>query len=476
MIQRLTVTKKICIIGFGPTAQAFIASMMQKAGATPDVKYEITVIEQRNANFQRRQRLVDIKPGVLLAEESWESFLAKITKIRNRITENGDLLDDTSAPIVNLNARQKFLRKLFRQSIVALCRQIIVKNFSIKSLQKALFEQIESTKLENVSVNLKFETMVDSINLTNKKLTIRSSKEIDQPSLDFDTLIICEGCKRNFTKQINEAVLKENINIPIFDFESFPYQLPMNNAACLLTVNSFDRTKTRSYFYLSTDDYRAKLAALGWKSPNGNEALPTYIVDNNMYKDKLSIKEWKRVVFVASEIPEEISEINDLNLRKQKVMAWIKAIASYQLQLPEECFDVSKCKDGGDEFDSLTMFETNTQYVKQPVMILPNNAEVLLLGDCSMSSLYQAGYSSCIGLNEAIIVADCILARNKDSASRFELFSQAYQAYQQNIGRLLENSQHSRPYLSQIRFFEKSMIGAGKINLFRTPQPTAFSN
>lgn len=471
MNQTFTKVKKICVIGFGPTAQAFIASMMQKASATPDVKYEITVIEKRNKKFQRRQRLIDVQPGALMCEESWEDFLTNISRFRNKMTEDGELLDDQnlSNKATNLNARQTFLRKLLRQSIVLLCRQTAVKNFSIKSLQEALLEQIESEQLENVTIKINFETIITELNLTKKTLSTYTLNGEDAKH-EFDTLIICEGSKRIVVDQVKNAIAKEHLNVMPFEFESFSYQLPKYNAACLLTMNHSDLTKKRPGFSFTADGLRAKLVSLGWKSPNENVFLPMGIVDTNIYKEKLGMHEWKPAIFIVSEIPDCIASISDSSLRNEKILEWIKALASYHFQLPEECFQVSKSKDSNDDLAALSFFESDTQYVKHPVLTLPNDAQVVLLGDCSMSSVYRAGFSSSIGLNESIVAANCLIAKNEDPVSRFEPLNRVYQAFQQRVGRYLESS----PY-SHARFFQNNLSSSGKNDQFPPHQITALS-
>lgn len=71
-----------------------------------------------------------------------------------------------------------------------------------------------------------------------------------------------------------------------------------------------------------------------------------------------------------------------------------------------------------------------------------------------MSPVYQAGTSSSMGLNEAIVAASCITAGNASLETLcFEPLNDVYQSYQQNIDKKLRASPHSKLYLSPALLF-----------------------
>ena len=404
--QDIPQVEKIAVIGVGPTGLAFISSLLEKAKSTPGKKYEITVIEKRSAEFTRWQRLVDIKPNVSWSEQSWESFINSSVRSSSADTNN---------------IRQKFIEKFRKQESLALSRQVIVKNVSTKELQNALLEKIKSAKVDNVSINWNAETKVDKINLTEKTL-ITTTKSGDISPHEFDTLVVCEGAghngEREFVNQINRAIQDEKINVTPFHFEPFSHQLPEHNAAGLFTIKSanqnpgFQSYLKKGYvdnFKLSRKEAAKKIMKLGWVPPSEDVTMPMYILDNNLYKGKLGVKNWKPKIFVASEIPDAIAKINDSNLKQEKIKEWLTILISYNLQLPPDYFEIVVKKNNGVDVDAISAFDTLAQSVNYPALTLPNGAQVVLLGDCSLSSIYQAGISSGIGLNESIVAADCIV-------------------------------------------------------------------
>lgn len=442
-------SEKICVVGMGPTGLAFIASMLEKTKKLPLKSYEITVFEKRSSQFTRRQRLVDIKPNVLMSEDSWESFLSHLFLDA----------DNSSDELSQMNARQKFIRKLSRQSMTFICRQANIKNFSIKALQKAILEHILTHEIKNVSINWQTEVIIDDINISKQLLTIKDRSE-SKIQYEFDTLVICEGATRTITKQINAAVLSEGINTEPFQFQAFSNQLPRRNVSCLLSINILQEniSKERLNFNFQKLEFAKKLFDLGWHPSTENIEFPTFVLDDNLYKGAIGINNWRPKAFITSEIPEAILAIANQEMRQQKMMEWITILASYRLRLPVECFEIAAEKIIENNILMLMDFDSKAEYVNNPVMKLPGKGQIILLGDCSLSPVYQAGISSTIGLNEAIIAATCITSRHLTSEKKdcFEGVNKAHQSYQKRIDGFIKNSIYASLFHNKINAAENS--------------------
>lgn len=414
--------EKICVVGAGPAGLAAIAQLLETAKKDPSKKYEITLIEKRSlTDFKRRQKVI-INPQTIIPgskkETRWDEFCKQLFDPNNelKLDQQGRLLGANHQPIINLNKRQKFLRKLMQQREDF--EQTIFRNFSIKDLQNALLEHIKDTNSQSpqVKIELHEETIITEVDIQNKQLTTNNNT-----SIPFDTLLICEGETRETTKKISEAIQKTEPKTKPFTYSPFSQQgnqyhcavrlkLKTTKLACELDLNDHPRHKVKK-----------QLRQLGWDSPG----LPIFVAESNaamftLYDDK------NPRLFIASEIPKVIYDCQDKNIKRKRIIEWAKILASYRFGIPVDEFDVDiKGEDTTHQLNATT-FQSNMGYVDNPVRILPNGAQFILLGDAAISPCYMIGLSSTMALHQAMTTVDCLTTPSTEDNNRLKPLLRQY--------------------------------------------------
>ena len=143
-------TKKITVIGAGLSGLVSIIECINKAKQNPSDFFELSIIEKRSLNFNRRQKLIicrlnEFRSGTFPATY-WQEFCEKnfdpYGDIKRQFNQFNQIDTQRMKPS---NYREKFLYKLWRQENYyehKIRNTFVFKNFSIKELQLALYEHI----------------------------------------------------------------------------------------------------------------------------------------------------------------------------------------------------------------------------------------------------------------------------------------------------------------------------------------------
>ncbi|CEK09650.1 hypothetical protein [Legionella hackeliae] len=413
----------VAVVGAGAAGLSAIASLIEEAKNNPSVELRIHVIEKRK-EFTRRQKLIIPKDEVLPAQElKWDTFCRELFDPKNelRVNEAGELVDRNKKPIVNLNKRQKLLRKLLRQTDDLPSP----KNFSIKSLQEALKEHIDSQTLTNIKLNWPPETKANAVDL-NKKTIVLDNNEV----INFDYLLLCEGEQRELTQQINKTI-NTDFTSSMTPFSYKKMGVPTYNMAARLTVKPLEKGQSYHDFlakHRKKIDLRLKdLQPYGWSIEEGD---PDFIFDDNLYKERFKDPNWTPRLFVASRIP-ELLHTSSTSIKRRKTLEWASLFAAVRVQIPAENFVIDE-KGESEKQANVGTFISDIKYVDDPVRRLPNGGYIILLGDCAMSPYYPAGFSSAIAMCEARIAAACIV-HSHQKTNQFMALVAKYHIYEKYI-------------------------------------------
>ncbi|KTC84851.1 hypothetical protein [Legionella brunensis] len=420
---------KICIVGIGPCGLSLIVSLLEEAKKYPSKRFELNVIEKRDFAFKRRQKLI-IPAANLTGEHElrWDDFCKKLFDPTDKLQLNhkGDLVDSDGIPLENINKRQKLLRKWMRQPELFTEKLNIPKNFSIRSLQEALKEHIDETKVDNVAIHWYCETQIHNVDL--QQQTVTSDSDLEIP---FDFLFVCEGERRELTQQINAKIKSDfSHKLPPFTYEKLG--VPSYHMAARLTVKPLSSNYSNYHQFLKQKRTKVsfdinELQKFGWNPKDEIDA----IFDDNLYKEHFADTNWKPRLFIASPIPKNIHAQTPVTKRKT-VSQWASFFAAVRAKIPQENF-VIDTKGEDEKNQNITTFLSDIHYVDNPVRRLPTGGFIILLGDCAMSAYYPIGFSSAIAMNEAFAAA-CDATRDNDEDeddNRFNLLIEKYNLFQQ---------------------------------------------
>ncbi|WP_419420768.1 FAD-dependent oxidoreductase [Legionella sp. D16C41] len=457
---------KIVIIGAGPAGLAMAASLTEeirkaetksvdsnlKAAVSssvaekaddrdPSTSYEISIVEKRDLDFKRRQKLIITpdKQKTLLTQLTteaeryrWDDYCQHLFDPEHKLSvdKQGNLLEDNKI-IEDLNQQKKFLRKLLRQQEYISPFFKTFKNFSIKELQKALKEYLDNCDTSKTNINWHERAKIIKCDLDKKILhTVNANGQEQQ--LEFDHLIICEGERREVVQQINEE-LKKTTEPKLFTYK--PMGKKTYHAAARLIVKNKENKDYRTLLdeiRIPMEDRESiadEAEKLGW-DPLASD--PMYIADTNLYKDSLNDdKSWQPRLFIAAEIPEYIHLIVDENKKREAILNWLSIFASNLTGIPRDHFDIdTKGEDAVSRLNAVT-FCSDMKYVDNPVYIHPNGASVITIGDCAMSSHYRLGFSSAMAMNQGRSAAKCIVANQHlaEQKERFKPLETLYNTY-----------------------------------------------
>lgn len=454
---------KVCIVGGGPAGLVCAASMLEEAEKNPNTTYEITLIEKRDFDFRRRQKLIITPSNAIqslykikvIDSLRWDVYCQQLFDSKKLLSTNseGSLVSE-GAVINDLNHQRKFLRKVMRQKeyITELFFQL--KNFSIKSLQNALLEFISEHKVKNVKIDLQKQVVIDGVNLVEGDITVGKlvdGKTISTP-VPFDYLIDCEGEQRELVGLINNEIKddaekfhytsmgKESyhfaVRLTVKEVADGDYSAFLNKQRELLSEQ-----RSSSYMPIFDDDLNEVMEKLGWEESKD----PLKIIDHNFYKESMNVKNWRPRLFIAGEIPQSIHDIKDPKEKREAILKWSRIIAARLMLIPEDCFQIDTT--GEDEKHQLNAgtFVSKIKKVNNPVKQLPNGKYVVLVGDCAMSPYYPLGFSSTIALNEAVTVAKDIVQNTVEETQRFKNFTDKYFHYESVLTKIVSGSKDEKP-------------------------------
>jgi len=419
--------KKISVIGAGPVGLAFIIGLIKEAKDNPRQQYHIDVIEKRDLHFKRGQKLIIQSDQTPVRGTRWDDFCLRVFFKNQSLTfdRKNNLLVDGKIPS-RTSHRYQLMQKIYRQS-----RSKFHINFSIKQLQHALLEHIENTLLLNVTIHWHLHSIIQSIDLVSKQLLLSN-----QDQIEFQYLVNCEGDGRETVPKINEALENSYEGGKTFKYETIgdkeTYHMAIKIRVKTHTSDSYQhflRDERNRYNQDSSLQQQVK-ETVDKKFYIGNEQfkikdLP-FIYDPNMYKEELHI-DWVPKFFVAGIVPKMIHDIQDKTLKRTTLLHVASHVTAYKFQLPPDIFEIDPGKNKDNSNLRALTFTVLHKFVTNPVITLPNGIVIALVGDASMTPHYYAGFSSTIGLNEALTLATCI-QRNEDK-NTYQPFKNVYVNY-----------------------------------------------
>ncbi len=359
--------------------------------------------------FYQGQKLIISDDPMPVKGITWITFCANNFFPNQKIDfdKNHNLLIDGEKLLTS--HRYKLTQKIYRQ--LRLDFQPI--NFSIKQLQNALLEQIIVTQLPNVKINWHLNTQIESIDLQLNEVNLSNHNDIK-----FQYLINCEGERGETIPKINLAL--EDIGEADKKFEygaltdKETYHMAIKVRAKPIKSNDSHALMRKEYArykndltiqknvtemvnqYVYIEDQKVKINTL------------SFLYDPNIYKIKLPISNWIPKFFVAGRIPKMIHTLN--NDDKEKVLLhWASHLISYKFGLTSpDIFEIDPGKKNDPSHHRALTFKYFPKFVNNPVIVLPSNIVIALGGDVALSANYWEGISSTLGLNEMIILAECI--------------------------------------------------------------------
>ncbi|STX52359.1 Ankyrin repeat protein [Legionella busanensis] len=458
--------ERVCIVGSGPAGLTTLINLVEEAKKNPHKEFYIDIIDVRGLEKEyltRRQKLIVFaadKASGLDSDVRWDDFCRQVFDPENKLDQS--------------SKRKRFIDKLARQPEIL--SQHVYKNFSIKDLQAAFLEQLTQLQLpDNIKIVWRPNTKIDEIDIQknivhtteyNQKVDIKpvtfnleSPKEFSQkaedPFIQFDTLVICEGSQRETTKLVNAAIQTYNENkestIKPFTYNLFAIQPSPFHCAVRLklkdlkdiengkyaTYGDFFEDKQFSLETITVDSIK-HLGEMGWEFGN-TRLIPDSVVDSN--SDLYESDDVDKIprFFVASEIPESIYNIDNELTKRQKIIKWAKQLAAIKYKIPQKYFEFDPKGESAKNRLNATTFSMTMDYVDSPVRRLPGGSHVVTVGDCSMSSVYVYGASSTLALHQSIKLAPCItnVDHITEPKERFKPLIRAYNLHRESVKKFL---------------------------------------
>lgn len=367
--------KNVVIIGAGLSGLACAIEFLQYAKVHPSESFTIHLLEKRDFQFSRRQKLVNIK------KQEFSFFKPHSVRYWDEYCQQ-----QFSSQKDDADKRKKLLKQLSSQPDYYLHPYIeayVFKNFTIKALQTALFEHLLDLQdlTPNAILMLYTKSQPVQIYPEEAKLVVVHA-EGQQTIKDVSAIFNCEGGKHQVTELLN-TTLKNDAQF-LYQTLSFPDTC---HGAARFKV---DREQVLSISKVK-EEHLKKFQALGWKS---NKLPSVYIIDDNNLKNKPNIK-----LFLATMLPKEY-DLLDVKTRTEKIIAFLRQIASMAYKAPAEAFTVDDI-DANDSSKPVYFFKSRQEHADHTVCELQNGMKMYLVGDAALSNFYPAGYSSVIALNEA---------------------------------------------------------------------------
>lgn len=418
---------KVCVIGTGPTGLAFLNELLEEAKKNPKQPYEIHVVEKRDLDFTRGQKVIVLSDPTSNTGIRWDDFCVEHFFPKEKLTldHNANLLVNGKIP-EEQDLRYKFVQKILRQPLGS----TYPRNFSIKQLQSALLENINKSKVKDVEIKWHQNTVVDSIDLNTNQIQLSNN----DPPINFDILVDCEGESRETLKKINQSLAKTKDNkSPTFEFGRIGSEPTYHMAIKMKIIDPGLRgyqelLETERERYQKDPNIEARvMLELSEKVEVENEELEIidlpFLFDPNMYKENLAIPNWVPKFFVVGAIPKEIHEIADPEQKRQVLEHWASYLLAEKFKISPDNFTFDDTNNPElDKKRALTFIEFPT-FVINPVISLSNGGVIAVLGDAALSANYWRGISSTIGLNEAITMAKAI------GSQQYTRVSEVYNKY-----------------------------------------------
>lgn len=467
---------KITIIGAGLVGLFSLVEIISKARDQAEIFFEIDVVEKRDLNFSRAQKIIMIKDRYICdgSSISLDVFCERrfFPDKSLKLNSDGDLLVNGKIP--DQTFRYRIMQKIIRQRLSNSGFPI---NLSIKQFQKALLEQVNDNLPKNVILTWHLNSTVTHINLENAILSV-SSKEGDDQEFFFDVLLNCEGEKRETVELINEAATTARLSTP-FEYKAIESEETFHTAIKL----KFNKPVAKEYeqWLSEAKEKYAKSVTSDCVETALHQSvyidgqltqihkLP-YIFDPNIYKASYLKTPWTPKLFFAGPIPKTMHEMKDPKVKRQILLEWASYILANDFKIAPENF-VIDTKDNSEDGlrQRVSTFTSKIKAVVNPCMILPNRSVVALLGDAAMSPYYFLGRSSLFGLNESRSFIDCFFNEKILQMSRQRsVFDKVSQVFAPLTGFFKEPT--SAPYT---RFKEVYSVYNNAINYavscYRTP-------
>lgn len=439
-------TINIIINGCGLVGLASLVDLLARVRVTPDVFFEITMIEKRTLRFTRGQKIILIDDESINQGINWIDFCEKNffpTKLL-KLTQKGELLVDDVIPDIK-TSRYLLVQKLLRQK----AQSTHPVNISIKQLQEALLEQINDSIPKNFNITWYLKSCATRIDVNNSILTVTS--EEDSKEIFFHVLMNCEGEKRQTVDLINKKALRAKTFVSAFQYEELEHTDSYHMAVKIKikepesgTYNAFIQEQINQYKSDTQKQEQVNRFVQSKVIINEHELavadLP-FLYDPNDYKQKFFIEHWVPKYFVAGLIPRAIHDIEDPSKKRQVLLKWASYLLAYNYKMDPDIFIL----DTTEYTERILQQRANTftskiKAVYDPVMVLPNNSVIVLLGDACMSPYYWEGISSTIGLNEALSFLDCIFEKNKQKNDPYHELRRTYTNYKAFIVECLSSN------------------------------------
>lgn len=515
--------ENICIVGAGVAGLATLATIMSVADQLPHK--EIHVIEKRDMDFSRRQKIASYKNLSEKIGTDWFITLRELFDPKKEFTLNDDkkLIGPGIDADTELNKQQTFLQKLLRQKDQREEEKGV--NFSIKELQLALLEYIKEKQIihPHIKIHWHDESIIQKIDLkeqtvqiaqqvggakkttegkteaetkaktedetkgktevetkaktevetwgktnaetkaktedetkdkTNTETKAKTENEIE--TINFDLLVLSSGANREGVKLVNDAIDEQEIEAEPFKETPFQNQPPRFNCAVRLKLKPLDQIANgqfKSYVDATVrgpniaSENMVELRKLGWTGLQ----YPEFSLDTNWFKS--TEKDWQPRVFIGSEIPEDIYNEPNKEIRRQKIIEWATVLASTALKIPKEYFEFDP--KGEDEKHKLnaTVFTADMAFIDRAVLNLPDkNGYVAVIGDEAMSSHYQTGASSTFALLEAQTIASSLLKGGGGFEEKILMLDDIYDELKGNLNATLKKAYVRTQKLGNLSF------------------------
>lgn len=166
-------------------------------------------------------------------------------------------------------------------------------NVDNKVFEKKIEEIIKNTQFYKSSISINLKTVMDQINKLNKQNIIDNLDEIPKISTNNENEFITYLTKLSKKKEINNAIVKENITIMLNAL--FPISFPIQDQVILMDDTNFDLMnmikrllKTKEYVYLNIGKTSTVIQVIWLNTISSN---PTY------YQLYQKIKKYYKMIF-----------------------------------------------------------------------------------------------------------------------------------------------------------------------------------